>query len=196
MANLFDVTQAPTTEPEVVSPGDFLQWKRTDLGSDYPNSAYTAGYVARITGGGNTEIAVTGTASGSDYLFSVSSATSADFVPGLYHWQLEIVRNSDSNRIIVDRGYFTCVADLDVNGADPRTHAEIMLGKIESILSGKADSDVSSYSVAGRSLSKMSFKELLDARDYYKREFQKEVIAERIRKKQGTGATVQVRFGS
>ena len=196
MANLFDVTQAPTTEPETVSPGDFLQWKRTDIGGDYPNTAYTASYVARITGGGNTEIAVTGTASGSDYLFTVSSATSADFVVGLYHWQLEIVRNSDSNRIIVDRGYFTCVAALDVNGADPRTHAEIMLGKIESILSGKADSDVSSYSVAGRSLSKMSFKELLDARDYYKREFQKEVLAERIRKRQATGATVQVRFGS
>jgi len=196
MANLFDVTNAPTTEPEIVSPSDFIQWKRTDLGADYPNNAYTATYVARITGGGNTEIQITGTATGSDYLFTVSSANSAAFVVGLYHWQLEIVRNSDSNRIIVDRGYFTCVADLDVNGADPRTHAEIMVGKIESILSGKADSDVSSYSVAGRSLSKMSFRELTDARDYYKREMQKEVIAERIRKKQGTGATIKVRFGS
>lgn len=196
MANLFDASNAPTTEPEIVSPGDFIQWKRTDIGSDYPNSAYTATYVARITGGGNTEIQVTGTASGSDYLFSVSSTTSADFVVGVYHWQLEIKRNSDNNRIIVDRGYFTCVADLDNSGADPRTHAEIMVTKIESILSGKADSDVASYSVAGRSLSKMSFKELLDARDYYRKEVQKEVIAERIRKKQGTGATVQVRFGS
>lgn len=196
MANLFDVTQAPTTEPDVVSPGDFLQWKRTDIGGDYPNNAYTATYVARITGGGNTEIQITGTANGSDYLFTVSSATSNDFVVGLYHWQLEIKRNSDNNRIIIDRGYFTCVADLDVNGADPRTHAEIMIAKIESILSGKADSDVSSYSIAGRSLSKMTFQELLSARDYYKREFQKEVIAERIRKKESTGATVQVRFGS
>lgn len=196
MANLFDVTQAPTTEPETVSPGDFLQWKRTDIGSDYPNTAYTATYVARITGGGNTEIQVIGTASGSDYLFSVSSTTSADFVVGLYHWQLEIKRNSDNNRIIIDRGYFTCVADLDANGADPRTHAEIMVGKLESLLSGKADSDVDNYTINGRSLKKLSFSELLEARDYYKREVQKEVIAERIRKKQGTGATVQVRFGS
>lgn len=195
MANLFDVTQAPTTEPDIISPGDFIQWKRTDLGADYPNTAYTASYVARITGGGNTEIAVTGTASGSDYLFSVSSAVSTDFVVGTYHWQLEIERNSDNNRIIVDRGYFTCTPDLDVNGADPRSHAEIMLGKIESILSGKADADVSSYSVAGRSLSKMTFQELLDARDYYKREYQKQSVAERIRKGQATGSTIQVRFG-
>lgn len=85
MANLFDASNAPTTEPEVVSPGDFIQWKRTDLGGDYPPSSYTATYVARITGGGNTEVQVTGTASGSDYLFTVSSTTSTDFTPGLYH---------------------------------------------------------------------------------------------------------------
>lgn len=194
MANLFDASNAPTTEPEVVSPGDFIQWKRTDLGGDYPPASYTATYVARITGGGNTEIQVTGTASGSDYLFTVSSATSTDFIPGIYHWQLEIVRNSDSNRIIVDRGYFTCVADLDINGSDPRTHAEIMVAKIESLLSGKADSDVDNYTINGRSLKKLSFKELLEARDYYRKEVQREVIAERIRKRQGTGATVQVRF--
>jgi len=194
MANLFDASNAPTTEPEVVSPGDFIQWKRTDIGGDYPPASYTATYVARITGGGNTEVQVIGTASGSDYLFTVSSTTSNDFVVGLYHWQLEIKRNSDNSRIIIDRGYFTCVADLDVTGADPRTHAEIMVAKIESILSGKADSDVASYSIAGRSLSKMSFQELTNARDYYKKEVQQEVIAERIRKGQGTGATIQVRF--
>lgn len=194
MANLFDASNAPTTEPEVVSPGDFIQWKRTDIGGDYPPASYTATYVARITGGGNTEVQVVGTASGSDYLFTVSSTTSTDFVVGLYHWQLEIKRNSDNSRIVIDRGYFTCVADLDINGADPRTHAEIMVAKIESILSGKADSDVASYSIAGRSLSKMSFQELTNARDYYKKEVQQEVIAERIRKGQGTGATIQVRF--
>lgn len=195
MANLFDSANAPTVEPEKVSPGDFIQWKRVDLGVDYPPSLYTATYVARITGGGNTEIQVTGAASGSDYLFSVSSTTTADFGAGVYHWQLEIKRNSDNNRIIVDRGYFECVPDLDVNGADPRSHAEIMIAKIESLLSGKADSDVANYTIAGRSLTKMSFKELTQARDYYKKEYQQQVIAERIRKGQGSGATVQVRFG-
>lgn len=195
MANLFDAANAPSTEPDKVSPGDFIQWKRTDLGTDYPPASYTATYVARITGGGSTEIQVTGTASGSDFLFSVPSTTSVDFTPGVYHWQLEIKRNSDNNRIIVDRGYFECVPDLDVNGADPRTHAEIMVAKIESLLSGRADSDVADYTIAGRSLTKLSFKELTEARDYYKREHQKEVAAERIRKGQSTGTTVQVRFG-
>lgn len=164
------------------------------MGSDYPNTAYTMTYVARITAGGNTEIQVEGTAYGSDYLFSASSTDSALFVPGYYHWQLEAVRNSDSERIVIDRGYFTAIADLDVNGADPRSHAEIMVDKIQSLLEGKADADVANYSIAGRSLTKLSFDELIKARDFYKAEFLKEKQAERIRRGQGTGATIKVEF--
>ena len=66
MANLFDAANAPTTEPLEIVVGDFIQWKRTDLGADYPNDQYTATYVARITGGGASEITLTGTASGND----------------------------------------------------------------------------------------------------------------------------------
>lgn len=194
MANLFDPANSPTIEPTTVSVGDFIQWRRVDLGADYPNDEYTMTYVARITGGGSTEIQVTGTAYGTDYLFSASSTESADFLPGYYHWQLEAVRDSDSERIVIDRGYFTAIADLDVNGADPRSHAEIMIDKIESLLQGKADADVANYSVAGRSLTKLSFDELIKARDFYKAEFLKEQISERVRKGQGTGATIKVRF--
>jgi len=194
MANLFDPAQSPTVEPTDIVVGDFIQWRRTDLSTDYPNTAYTMTYVARITGGGNTEIAVTGTAYNSDYLFSATSAQSALFVPGYYHWQLEAVRNSDSERVVIDRGSFTAIADLDVNGADPRTHAEIMIQKIESLLQGKADADVANYSVAGRSLTKLSFAELQKARDDYKAEFARETIKERIRKGQASGSTIKVRF--
>jgi hypothetical protein len=194
MANLFDATNAPTTEPEKIVVGDFIQWKRTDLSADYPPTSYTATYVARISGGGSSEHQIVGTNSGGDYLFTVTSATSAGFNAGQYHWQLEIVQNSSSNRIVVDRGYFEAIVDLDVNGTDPRTHAEIMVTKIESLLSGKADSDVANYSIAGRSLTKLSFNELIQARDYYKSEMRKEEIDQRIRRGQATGATIQVRF--
>jgi hypothetical protein len=194
MANLFDPAQSPTVEPETIVVGDYVQWRRVDLGSDYPNTEYTMSYVARITAGGNTEILLTGTAYQNDYLFTAASSVTANFVPGFYHWQLEAVRNSDSNRIVIDRGFFTAIPDLDVNGSDPRTHAEIMLAKIKSLLEGKADADVANYSVAGRSLTKLSFDELIKARDYYQEEYNKEVRAQRIQKKQATGTTIKVRF--
>lgn len=198
MANLFDVSEAPIGEPSEIVVGDFIQWKRVDIATNYPTSAgYTAEYVARITGGGASEIKLPQAAGSTDeyYLFTVSSVTSADFVPGLYHWQLEITQTSSGNRIVVDIGDFEAIPDMDSNQADPRIHAEIMVAKIETILEGKADSDVSSYSIAGRSLTKMSFQELVDHRDYYRREVISHKNAELVKRGKKNGATVEVRFG-
>ena len=196
MANLFDAANAPEGEPKEVVVGDFIQWKRSDL-TDYPTSSgYTAEYVARITGGGSNEIKLPQSASSTDdyYLFTVDSDTSASFLPGLYHWQLEITQTSSGNRIAIDTGDFTAIPDMDNNQADPRIHAEIMVAKIQSLLEGKADSDVAEYTIAGRSLTKLSFKELLEARDHYKREIVKHNNDELIKKGKSNGSTIQVRF--
>lgn len=196
MANLFDAANAPEGEPREIVVGDFLQWKRTDIAADYPPSDYSAEYVARITGGGSNEIKMQGTEpAGADYyLFTVDSATSAAFAAGLYHWQLEITQTSSGNRIVVDIGDFTAIPDMDDNQADPRIHAEIMVDKIESILEGKADSDVSNYSIAGRSITKMSFDELLAARDRYRAEVTKHNNKELVKRGKSNGSTIKVRF--
>jgi hypothetical protein len=194
VANLFDPAQSPTIEPQTIVVGDFIQWRRTDLSQDYPNTLYTANYVARISQGNSSEIQIPSTVYGEDYLFTVESSDSEDFAVGFYHWQLEIVRISDGNRIVIDRGTFTGLADLDVNGADPRTHAEKMVAKIEGILEGKADSDVASYSIAGRSLTKMSPSELTEWRDYYRKEVVKEKRNELVKLGKKTNSTILMRF--
>jgi hypothetical protein len=194
MANLFDTANAPEGEPKEVVVGDFIQWKRSDLVEDYPTDSYTAQYVARITRGGATEIKLSGTGQTTHYLFTVDSATSAEFSHGLYHWQLEITQTSSGNRIVVDVGDFTAIPDMDSNQADPRSHAEIMIDKIETILQGKADSDVGSYSIAGRSLTKLSFEELLAARDRYKAEVVQENNKDLLNRGKSNGSTIKVRF--
>jgi hypothetical protein len=196
MANLFDAANSPEGEPLEIVVGDFIQWKRSDIAVDYPPSAHSAEYVARITGGGASEIKLPATEpSGDDYyLFTVDSATSAAFEPGRYHWQLEITQTSSGNRIVVDLGDLEAIPDMDNNQADPRIHAEIMIDKIESILEGKADSDVSSYSIAGRSLTKMSFDELLAARDRYRAEVVKHENREKVKRGKTNGSTIKVRF--
>lgn len=194
MANLFDEDNAPEGEPLVVVVGDFIQWKKTQLANDYPTATHSAEYVARITGGGASEIKLPATERDTYYLFTVDSVTSADFAAGFYHWQLEITETASGNRIVVERGEFEAVQDLDINGADPREHSEIMLDKIEALLEGRADGDVSTYSIAGRSITKMSPEELLAWRDYYRREVsvyrRKNAIA---RGKKGN-ATILMRF--
>jgi hypothetical protein len=194
MANLFDTDNAPTIEPDALVIGDRVTWRKKNLGEDYPSSAYTTEYVSRSSAGGGThEFKVSGTADGDDYLFIISSATSANFEIGHHHWQLEVVRTSDSERIVIATGLWDIITDLD-NNVDPRTHAEIMLDKIESLLEGKADGDVQSYSIAGRSLTKMSPDELVTWREYYQREVNVAHRREHIKNGRSTSGTIKVRF--
>lgn len=194
MANLFDASNAPEGEPLKVVVGDFIQWKKTKLAEDYPPATHSAEYVARATAGGASEIKLAGTEHGTYYLFTVDSVTSEAFAPGYYHWQLEITQTSSGNRIVIERGEFQAVPDLDVNGADPRTHSEIMVDKIEALLEGRADKDVTSYSINGRSIAKMSVTDLLTWRDYYRKEVVKERRDQLIAAGKPTKTTVKVRF--
>lgn len=195
MANLFDPANSPLQEPEIIIVGDFIQWRRQDIYADYPPATFDVGYVARITAGGNTEIIIAGSDYNSEsWLFQVSSSVSETFTAGFYHFQLEAVRKSDSERLVIDRGTFTAIEDLDVNGADPRTHAEIMVDKIQAVLENRADSDVQDYSIAGRSLTKMKVEELIKWRDYYRAEVAKEKRKELLRRGKGTNSTVKVHF--
>lgn len=208
MANAFDAVNAPEGEPEQIVIGDFVQWKKSQLITDYPSNLYTARYIARISGGGSNEILITGVGATNHYSFTIKSAntnSSADGTPllvtgsstltqGDYFYQLEIERLSDNERIVVDRGQFKVVPDLDVASSDPRSHAEIMLGKIESLLSGKADGDVASYSIAGRSLTKMTFEELVNARNFYKSEVKTETNELDLKHGRKSSSTIKVRF--
>lgn len=194
MANLFNADNAPTEEPEEFVIGDFVQWKRTDLSTDYPNTTHTMAYIARIKAGGGNDITISGTNSDSNYLFTVNSSTTANYIEGKYHWQLEVTETSSGNRIVVTTGEWEIIPDLDNNNADPRSHTEIMLEKIETVLQGRADADVLSYSINGRSLSKMSPDELVQWRNYYKKELAMHKRKELIKKGKPTGATISVRF--
>lgn len=194
MANLFDENEAPEGEPLKIVVGDFLQWKKSSLAATYPPELYSANYVARVAAGNSGEIQLPAIERTGYYLFTVDSATTAAFTPGFYHWQLEITQTSSGNRVVVERGEFEAIADLDNNGADPRTHAEIMLDKIEGLLIGRADKDVSSYSIQGRSIAKMSIVDLLQWRDYYRKEVTKERRDNAIALGRPTKTTVKVRF--
>jgi len=194
MANLFDEDNAPEGEPLKIVVGDFIQWKKTSLAENYPPATHSAEYVARVAAGASAEIKIAAIERTGYYLFQAASATTSAFEVGAYHWQLEITQTSSGNRIVIETGEFDAIADLDNNGADPRSHAEIMLDKIEGLLIGRADKDVSSYSIQGRSISKMTISDLLVWRDYYRKEVVKERRDNAIALGRPTKTTMKVRF--
>jgi hypothetical protein len=193
MANLFDSANYPTREPDSLQAGDLWAWKRTDLVTDYPFSAYSLSYVARreITG---ERIAISATGSTEAYTVAVSSATTADYQAGRYHWVAYITRTSDSARIEVDKGVFEVVPNRSTSSDDPRSFAQIALDNIETYLKDPTNISAASYSIAGRSLSRWNRADLLVERERLKGEVTRERRAEQIARGLGTNATIRVRF--
>ena len=194
MANLFDADNAPKEVPKSIVIGDLVQFKLTQFSTDYPNTSHSMTFMARSGEGANVEFSIAASNSGDDYLFSASSAATSAFVAGLYHYQIEVLETSSNNRLILDQGELDVTVDLDVNAVDPRTHAEKMLQKIEAVLENRADADASSYSIAGRSLTKMTPEELLTWRDNYRREvkaYRRKLDVKHGRK---TSSSILVRF--
>ena len=198
MSNKFDRTNYPTAEPAVLVAGDRFTWKRDDLASDYSPSSFALTYEFHEDsgGGGSHKFTITATEADDTYYIEVGSSTTASYSVGDYIWEAYITRSSDSERIMVDSGRTEITENLANTNADIRSHAKKVLDAIEAVIEGRATIDQSSFSIAGRSLSRMSVDELMTFRDRYKAEYLKEIKLARIRNKQGSGNTIKVKFGS
>ena len=193
MANLFDSTNYPETEPTQIIAGDRAAWKRTDLGTDYAPASYSLKYSARLENSGSTEIEITASESGSDYIVEVGQSTTAAYTAGVYHWQAYITRTSDSERVTVDSGTWEIKANRDAATTDPRNHVKKVLDAIESVIEGRASKDQESYSIQGRALSRTPIADLITLRDKYRAEWVREQRAERIKNNLGHSGVIKVR---
>ena len=191
MANKF--TEIPEKEPITIYKGETVVWNRKDL-TDYPVGSYAMSWTARLESNGGTAFSATVTEVEDYYKFTLDNSATGGYTTGDYFWVLKVTQSSDSEELIIDTGKITVKDNYFGSTGDTRSHAKIMLDKIESILEGRADADVSSYSIQGRSLSKISINELLQWRDYYKAEYQKEIAKFRRDNKEGTGRVIKVQF--
>jgi hypothetical protein len=191
MANPFDPEYYPISVPSRIVKGSHTGWKILDT-TDLTGSTLKVRF--REVGGIDiVEISGAVTAvDGVDYhVFEVvASATSFDgYTDNLEcRYDLVQVQTSDSNEAIIATG-FTRIFGSD---ADRRSHAEVMLAKIKSVLEGRADNDIDSYSIAGRSLSRIPLSELRAHRDYYMGEVRRTggtIEGEQVRKKRNTVIT-------
>jgi hypothetical protein len=196
MSNLFDRANYPTQEPDTIVIGDRLVWRRDDIADTYPTSTFALTYEFHKDsgGGGSHQFEITATEADSTYFIEVASSTTASYTDGDYIWNAYITRSADSERIRIDTGRSTVVLNLANTNADLRSHAKKVLDNIEAVLENRASIDQSSFSIAGRSLSRMSIDELLTFRDRYHAEYLEEIKKARIKNKQRSGNTIEVKF--
>lgn len=197
MANAFERANYTSKEPAELVLGDYWAWRRDDLATDYPVSAYSLSYEFHEDsgGGGTHKFTLTATEADDTYFIESASSTTANYSVGDYIWEAYITKTSDSNRVMVDSGRTKITQNLADTNADLRSHAKKVLDAIEAVIENRATMDQSSMSIAGRSLSRLSINELMTFRDRYKAEYLKEIKLARIRNGQGSGNTIKVNFG-
>ena len=194
MADLFDSTNYPTTEPELLVVGDRWVWKRTDIGSTYAPSSYALTYNARLLGTGSTTFSITASESGTDYIIEVASSTTSSRSVGVYAWNMYITRSSDSERIALDSGKFDVRDNLATSSADQRTHAAKMVDYLEATQESLGQKLTTSYSISDRSNTLRSMEEVSVQLKYYRSVYNREVMTDRAKSGRRTGQNILVRF--
>lgn len=172
MINPFDREKYLETHPECIILGRYLGWK---LDLDYDDVDYEIKYVIQRIDCKGSPVEIEGElvtlTDGNYWVFELSSDTS-----GGETWTDRFSHNSDcrwdlvlrqtgapNNEAVINTGFIS----IFPTAADRRSHAEVMVAKINSIIEGRADNDVSSYSIKSRSISRMGIDELMKWRDYY-----------------------------
>lgn len=180
--NPFDPASAPASEPVEVTQNAFVHWNSPDARtSDYAARRYE--YVWK-----HRHIVKTWPVAADGYVSGTVDVPVGDCTLALY-----LVRQSDSARFLCRT--LTVRVRPDVRSeSDDRPHPAIMVAKIEALLEGRADSDVLSYTIGGRQVSKMSVSELISWRNHYRAELQQLKASEDIAAGKNRNNVITVRF--
>jgi hypothetical protein len=137
------------------------------------------------------QISINTAADGDTHLVNLVEADTTAWDPGRYEYQAWVTNGTDSHMVesgaIVIKPNFRAQA----NGYDGRTHAEKVLDALEALIEGKATVDQQSYSVGGRSVTRLTPAELAEWRDKYRREVSAQRRRQGPRRK---SRSIKVRF--
>ena len=182
--------QTATKEPTRVFNGDSLKWKRSF--GDYPSSSYTLYY--RLVGEANQTI--TAAADGNGYLVTVTSTDSFAWLPGNYRL-IGYVSDGSDERITVYEGNLEVLFDPATapDETETRTFWRRTYDHLQDIIEGKAQQGDSSYTIAGRSVSRMTWDEVISAYDRAAEMVQTEEAQDKARRGEATLNNIGIRFG-
>lgn len=180
----------PLTEPTELVAGDTAKWRVYE--QDYLPGTWTISYSFVSSLG---RIQITGSNNGDNtHLITATAATTADWSPGSYYYQ--VYATSGSERYCLREGYIEIKANFATHsaGLDARSHTKKVLDALEAMIEGKASKDQAGYSIAGRSLQRMSPSELIDWLEHYKAKWQREQAKLDGSRDLASGRKVKARF--
>lgn len=144
---------------------------------EYPAPGWALSLALR----GPASIDVDGTGESSEHRIAADAATTSDWVPGAYWYQVRATDGTDVQ--LVEEGQVRILEDLAAAapGFDGRSHAEKVLEAIEAVIEGRASLDQSHYTINNRSLTRTPVADLLKLRNQYRAEVRAQRMAKRGR---------------
>jgi hypothetical protein len=185
------MTSIPIIEPEQITAGTTIKWKRSDL-SEYPANVWTLTYVLVNASGQFTIEAVP---DGDSFSVKVSAAESGGYAPGKYHWK-SFVSNTGGERYPVDSGEMEVLPDFAAlaAGYDARSMVQKTFDAIEAVINRQATKTQSEYQIGGRMLKRIPLSELMKLRDRYEVLAKQEQATAKRKAGKRTGRKILTRF--
>jgi hypothetical protein len=184
-----------TSMPSELFAGDSMRWTQTV--SDYPASeGWTLTYTFKDATG--IKLEKDATASGDDYLVTITPAETVVFMPGGIGWAA-VVENADrSERRTVGSGYLLVRTNpAEGAGVDPRSIARQALDAIESTMLGASSQAEGTITYAdGKSIVYRNLKELEGHHAFWANKVRQEEKASRIAQGLDSGNNIRIRFSS
>ena len=178
-------------EPSTIQAGDTVSWVRDDLAALYPAPTWSLTYYFR---GLKQSFNVTAAASGEAFAVGAAAAVTAAWNPGPYQWTAKVTDGTAVHT--VSSGTTEIKPDLAQAGAGEfRQHADKVLAAIQAMMERRASKDQQSYTIGGRSLSRMTIAELIVFRDDYRRQVAQLRRDEKLAAGLGSSRRVLTRFG-
>ena len=185
------------SEPTSFFAGDTVTWDKSL--SDYKASeGWTLQYRFRGPAGTALGSPISASADGDDFTVTVAASVTTTWPAGNYCLFGFVTKASERHNVF--EGQVEVRPNhLDQGGSyDGRTHAKKVLDAIEAMLEGTASREEQSYSInvggKDRMLQFFPREELVKFRNFYKREVESELAAERISNGMGSGKKIRVRF--
>lgn len=178
-------------EPQQAMAGTTWKWERSF--SNFPASTWDLTYYFReVTGKYTFDV---GTLNSNDaFRVNASYTITNSYTPGIYSGQGFVTLGTE--RFLVYENQLQVSANFNLQGVgkDTRSHAQKVLEAIKGLLEGKFVEDASSYSIAGRSITKLDVQQLIDAKNYYESLVVMEIRNQRAKQGLQTGQVVRARF--
>lgn len=167
--------------PGCVTAGDSYPIRLSELSASYPVASYRL-QIAMTLGTANPVLVDLANSAG----VHGGTLSFASAAPGAWRYAIKATRLTDGLVQTVATG--TIQVNPDPARHDVRSHAERVLEAIEALIEGRATTDVQSYSIAGRSLTRMTPAELVTWRSHYRQD----VAMERAAGKPGAGRRIRL----